>query len=133
MRRYKFKKKYSQKRWGCVLTNANVYAVDSESVPGLYYVADNYHMAVIRNEDAAMWEIDKTPIEAGRFIEEVDWAEVAVDTPILVSNDNVNWCCRHFAKYEDNMIYAWGGGCTSYTTNEAIDWHYAKLAEVNNE
>lgn len=71
MRRYKFKKKYSQTRWGCVLTNANVYAVDSESVPGLYYVADNYHMAVIRNEDAAMWEIDKTPIEAGRFIEEV--------------------------------------------------------------
>jgi hypothetical protein len=28
-------------------------------------------MAVIRNEDAAMWEIEKTPIEAGRFIEEV--------------------------------------------------------------
>lgn len=34
-------------------------------------MADNYHMAVIRNEDAAMWEIEKTPIEAGRFIEEV--------------------------------------------------------------
>lgn len=78
-------------------------------------------------------KIDWADAEYEEYIEEVDWAEVAVDTPILVSNDNVNWCCRHFAKYEDNMIYAWGGGCTSYTTNEAIDWHYAKLAEVNNE
>ncbi len=63
--------------------------------------------------------------------QQVDWSKVAVDTPILVSYNNVDWRCRHFAKYEDNMIYAWGGGCTSYTTNEAMDWKYAKLAEVD--
>lgn len=60
---------------------------------------------------------------------EVDWSKVAVDTPILVSNDNVHWYRKHFAKYKNGEIHAWNGGQTSYTTDKAWHWEYAKLAE----
>lgn len=62
--------------------------------------------------------------------QEVDWSKVAVDTPILVSIDNVQWYCRHFAKYENGLFYVWDDGRTSYTTNTKSTWEYAKLAEV---
>lgn len=62
--------------------------------------------------------------------QEVDWSKVAVDTPILVSNDNVHWYRKHFAKYKNGEIHAWNGGQTSYTTDTAWHWEYAKLAEV---
>lgn len=62
--------------------------------------------------------------------EEVDWSKVAVDTPILVSNDNVHWYRKHFAKYKNGEIHAWDGGQTSYTTDKAWHWNYAKLADV---
>lgn len=63
---------------------------------------------------------------------EVDWSKVAVDTPILVSNDNVHWYRKHFAKYRNGEIHAWNSGQTSYTTDVAWTWKYAKLAEVYN-
>nr|DAU29349.1 MAG TPA: protein of unknown function (DUF4224) [Caudoviricetes sp.] len=62
--------------------------------------------------------------------QEVDWSKVAVDTPILVSIDNVQWYCRHFAKYENGLFYVWDDGRTSYTTDAKSRWEYAKLAEV---
>ena len=49
---------------------------------------------------------------------------------ILVSNDNVHWYRKHFAKYKNGEIHAWNGGQTSYTTDTAWHWEYAKLAEV---
>lgn len=61
---------------------------------------------------------------------EVDWSKVAVDTPILVSNNNVDWSTRHFAKYADGKVRAWVNGNTSYTTDRMFSWEYAKLAEV---
>lgn len=64
---------------------------------------------------------------------EVDWSKVPVDKPILVSNDNVHWYRKHFAKYKNGEIHAWNGGQTSYTTDTAWHWEYAKLAEVDNE
>lgn len=63
--------------------------------------------------------------------QEVDWSKVAVDTPILVSDDIENWYCRHFAKYENGLVYAWDAGKTSYTTDATITWEYAKLANEN--
>ena len=62
---------------------------------------------------------------------EVDWNKVAVDTPILVRDyESQEWEARHFAKYEDGVIYAWGGGSTSWTSKGAVtEWEYAKLAE----
>lgn len=63
---------------------------------------------------------------------EVDWTEVEADTPILVSDTETDgWIKRHFAKYEDGMVYAWDEGKTSFTAqmHECTGWYYAKLAE----
>ena len=64
---------------------------------------------------------------------EVDWSEVEVDTPILVRNDGVEWVKRHFAKYENGLVYAWKDSRTSWTTEDMTKWDYAKLAESEEE
>ena len=63
--------------------------------------------------------------------EVVDWSKVAVDTPILVSNNGNYWYRRYFAKYENGMVYAFNGGKTSWSNrwDEPSEWKYAKLAE----
>lgn len=64
---------------------------------------------------------------------EVDWSKVAVDTPILVKNiENEEWNKRYFARYENETIYAWVSGRTSWASIDDDDvyaWKYAKLAE----
>src|SRR5574344_1932460 len=43
----------------------------------------------------------------------VDWGKVEVDTPILVrDSENGMWMRSHFAKYENETVYAWSDGCT---------------------
>ena len=67
---------------------------------------------------------------------EIDWSQVAVDTPILVRDcDNEVWYKRYFAKYENGKVYAWGVGSTSWSSdgNPIIGWEYAKLAEEGDE
>ena len=63
----------------------------------------------------------------------VDWSKVAVDTPILVRDSiEESWRKRYFAKYEDNTVYAWSGGSTSWSTcgsSDIANWKMAKLAE----
>lgn len=63
----------------------------------------------------------------------VDWSKVDVDTPILVRDgESDTWARRYFAKYEDNTVYAWGNGSTSWSATDSVDvrdWKYAKLAE----
>lgn len=65
----------------------------------------------------------------------VDWSKVAVDTPILVRDyESQEWEARHFAKYEDGVIYSWDGGSTSWTSKGNVtEWKYAKLAEGEEE
>ena len=63
----------------------------------------------------------------------VDWSKVAVDTPILVrDSEKESWKKRHFAKYENGIVYAWSAGSTSWSarmSNDITDWKFAKLAE----
>ena len=63
----------------------------------------------------------------------VDWSKVAVDTPILVrDSEEEAWRKRHFAKYENGIVYAWAGGATSWSAERSsniTDWKMAKLAE----
>ena len=63
----------------------------------------------------------------------VDWSKVAVDTPILVRDSKEEaWRKRHFAKYEDNTVYAWSAGSTSWSVSASsniVGWKMAKLAE----
>lgn len=63
---------------------------------------------------------------------EIDWSKVEVDTPILVRDyEGQEWEARHFAKYEDGVIYSWDGGSTSWTSKGNVtEWKYAKLAET---
>lgn len=64
----------------------------------------------------------------------VDWSKVPVDTPILVKDDyDDKWEKAYFAKYGDEMIYAWNNGRTSFSARNKDDtfiWDRAKLAEV---
>ena len=66
---------------------------------------------------------------------EVDWSKVEVDTPILVRDyESQEWEARHFAKYEDGVIYTWDGRSTSWTSKGNVtEWKYAKLAESEEE
>ena len=60
----------------------------------------------------------------------VDWGKVAVDTPILVrDSEKESWKKRYFAKYENGIVYAWGGGTTSWSAERSTCWKMAKLAE----
>lgn len=63
----------------------------------------------------------------------VDWSKVPVDTPILVRDSGEEaWRKRHFAKYEDNTVYAWNRGATSWSVSASsniVGWKFAKLAE----
>ena len=68
---------------------------------------------------------------------EVDWSKVEVDTPILVRTVEVaERLKRHFAKYENGLVYAWKDSRTRWTSlydNEVTAWKYAKLAESEEE
>lgn len=60
----------------------------------------------------------------------VDWSKVAIDTPILVrESESHEWSKRYFAKCENEMVYAWDRGATSWSTNFMSRWRCAKLAE----
>ena len=63
----------------------------------------------------------------------VDWSKVAVDTPILVrDSEEEMWRRRHFAKYENGIVFAWKNGLTSWSacmSNDITDWKMVKLAE----
>lgn len=63
----------------------------------------------------------------------VDWSKVHVDTKILVrDSEDGRWEKRHFARYENNIVFAWDRGCTSYSADgyhNVSTWKYAKLAE----
>ena len=65
---------------------------------------------------------------------ETDWSKVEVDTPILVRySEDGEWLRRHFAKYEDGIVYAWKDAYTSWTGDFVTPWELAKLAESEEE
>ena len=66
------------------------------------------------------------------FKEVIDWSKIPVDTPIWVKdNEELDWFPRHFAKYENGIVYTWASGKTSHTIGNPIvkynEWKYAKL------
>lgn len=64
----------------------------------------------------------------------IDWSKVKVDTPVLVSFDGCNWFKKYFAKVQNNTVYTWDNGATSWSISNkeycVTSWRYAKLAEV---
>ena len=62
---------------------------------------------------------------------EVDWTKIAVDTPILVrDNECEKWQKRYFAKYQDGYIYTYPDGLTSWSSDgmPLFKWKHGKLA-----
>ena len=49
---------------------------------------------------------------------EIDWNKVPVDTCILVTDSCDNIIKRHFAKYDNKIIYAYPDGRTSWSFNQ---------------
>lgn len=77
-----------------------------------------------------------TEMNFEEIINDIDWSKVPVDTKILVSNNKEEWFKRHFAKYENEKIYAWADGKTSFSAeycNDVISWDYAKLYKEGEE
>jgi len=63
---------------------------------------------------------------------QVDWSKVPVDTPILVRDSELfAWSKEHFAKYEDETVYTWDYGKTSWSTYDGkmSSYKYAMLPE----
>ena len=75
------------------------------------------------------------------FEEVVDWSKVPVDTKILVADydsegEAIEWKKRHFAKYENGIVYAWNDGKTSFTAKldgSCMNWEFAKLYKEGEE
>lgn len=58
----------------------------------------------------------------------VDWANVAIDTPIIVSNSDRTFK-RYFAGYKDGYVFAWDNGSTSWSHySHPVPWTHARLA-----
>lgn len=67
---------------------------------------------------------------------QVDWSKVPVDTPIYVRyRSSDEWEKKHFAKFENNYVYAWSDGKTSWSTTNGstMVWEHAKLAESEDQ
>lgn len=70
--------------------------------------------------------------DIGDLVGIVDWYKIPVDTPILVRDENdEKWEKGHFAKYENNRVYVWMEGRTSFTSrneNDVFPFKYGKIA-----
>ena len=64
------------------------------------------------------------------FEEVIDWSKVPVDTKVLVSRNGKDWYRRYFAKYENETIYCFSCGVSSFSADDISDidsWKYTKL------
>lgn len=88
----------------------------------------DFQGSCIGREDAALNWLNAEYQEPG-----IDWSKVPIDTPVLVSDTEKNWCKRYFAGTdEDGVLLAFALGGTSWSSGgETESWAYMKLAEDN--
>lgn len=83
-------------------------------------IAVNYEVSTIRafTLDGTVYDTDPLYSLVSEYS---PWNDVKVDTPIWVRDDDRDdWKPRHFAKYEDGVIYAWATGETSHSIGYII-------------
>ena len=54
---------------------------------------------------------------------EIDWNKVPVDTCILITDSCDNTIKRHFAKYDNKIIYAYPDGTTSWSFDNQVEYN----------
>lgn len=54
-------------------------------------------------------------LDIGKYLGIIDWSEVAVDTPITIKYDGMKPTKAHFAGYENEKVYFFSNGKTSWT------------------
>lgn len=67
--------------------------------------------------------------------EEINWSKVEVDTKVIAISSKKQKVLRHFAKYEEENIYLWDAGRTSFTAIDENDyriWSNVKLYKEDN-
>lgn len=72
-------------------------------------------------------------IDIGKKLNIVDWSTVKVDTKILVRNINGDtWKKRYFARYENETVYAFDSGKTSWSAStdnltDLVPWEFVEV------
>lgn len=74
-------------------------------------------------------------INIGEKLNIIDWSTVKVDTKILVRDTNGGeWKKRYFARYENETVYAFDSGKTSWSANvnhlsDLVPWDFAEVVD----
>ena len=101
---------------------------------GILDINSGGHVKCINNISKIMPQIGRN--EVLNIAEElgiIDWMNVKVDTPVLVSSNGITWHKRYFAKADYCDVYVWDNGATSWSAKGNKDvtaWAHIKLAEV---
>lgn len=67
---------------------------------GILDINSGGRVKCINNISKIMPQIERNEVlNIAKELGIVDWSKVAVDTPVLVSNDNKEWIKRYFARY----------------------------------
>ena len=131
----KNRERYEKKILDIACNGDRVAVVDGKPVPcgkTRCVDCDLYKIAMERKRsDCNEWR--KEWCEAEYVDPPVDWSKVAVDTPILVRDEEGSrWVRRYFAGFVNGHVYAWGDGTTSWSAGKGdnvLVWEFAKLAE----
>jgi len=71
---------------------------------------------------------DVLKMDFTEYEEPVDWSKIEVDTKIMVKEHSKSeWYKRHFAKYENETIFAWSNSATSWTGSSMSTWKEARF------
>ena len=102
---------------------------------GILDINSGGHVKCINNISKIMPKIERNEVlNIAGELGIVDWSKVAVDTPVLVSSNGIEWYKRYFASFDRGNVLAWEYGATSWSVDDAecevYRWSYAKLAEV---
>lgn len=68
-------------------------------------------------------------LDIGEYLGIIDWGNVKVDTPVKIRFPDGKTIKRHFAKFENDKVYVYSKGTTSFTFTD-IDWTFKELARL---
>lgn len=96
-------------------------------IDGVLMYYDNFYQQWIKSTSTYNNTIIKDFTE---YIPPTDWSKVEVDTKVLVRNRMGQWYRRYFARCEQDKVYVYTDGATSwsdYGSNHITTWDEVKL------